>query len=547
MRKNGFVQIDGGAVFEAPLFLYCDYIHGRFYGIDGDRRFKGEGFEKMFDELRRIRAARLVHFRSHEPQLLVIVNDLNVFSVLIEDFCGDAQSTGQKEHNGAAHKLEVRTEDFLFRSFNFIANSRPEALCDFFKVKNPVQAMLLFYRSIAGKKKLYRMRWSLASITKKNFFQDIRGELWEAMKEEGIFFHAMLHYRDMFAGSKSGALLRFDDPERGFRKILHGVQSFDKKSAYPSVLVNDPYFPLSRPVRVVQGKAEALRNAMQQKHWFKLVIRTDKDFPELRPFRDPDDKELYGVEFYDMMLLKEVLGVPAKRFAEILNGSQWSFYTCKHTGYLSDAFRKRIVSLYIQKNAISDKSNFYRFTLKTQLDIINGKAIQKKPFRTLKEVNKYYTGRGENYLLPQHAMHAISAVRYELMKLVKLLGSGCIAYDTDGIKCTDGSVFAAMNELIQLRNERAGFPQSDIGLWLHEWSADRFLQLCTKSYMYETEGKLTVKHAGITDADFDRYAETVEGDLMQHFTQPRDITVKGRYIYHTDRKIFYRELNTFRL
>lgn len=546
MRKNQVAKIDGGAVFQAPLYLYCDYLRGCFQAIDtaGPRKFCGVSFAALFRELRRIRAARLTHFREQSPQLLVIVNDLSLLSVLVSKYCTDAQSTGEKISNGATHQLEIRTPEFLFRNFNFIANSRPEALCKFFNTENPVEAMAAFVIKISSGKE-YRSRWTLANITKKAFFGNIRGELWEEMKKEQVLFHAATHYRDMFAGSKSGALLKFRGTEH--RHIIRDVESYDKKSAYPSVLVNDDKFPLSRPIRVVTGKADALINAIREKHWFKIVLRTDRTVPELIPFQDSDNPQLYGIEYYDFFLMRDVLSIPLRRFVEILNGAEWSLYTAKHTGYLADCFRRKIASAFLIKNAISDKSNFYRFTLKTQLDMINGKALQDKHFRTLRQINKYYTGRGENYLMPQHAMHSIAAVRYELMRAVKMLGSSCIAYDTDGIKSTRSGIFDALNEEIRIKNERAGFPKSEIGFWMHEWTAERFLQLCTKSYIYDAGDRITVKHAGISDDDFSRYAEAITGDIMEHFLEPREITVKGKYLYREDTDTFYRQLSKFTL
>ena len=547
MRKNTFAKIDGGAVFQAPLFIYCDYAAGRFFAVDGERKFRGESFEVLFRELGRIREARLQHFRNHEPQILVIVNDLNVFSVLVKDFLGDAQSVGSKSSFGSVHTLELRTAGFLFRNFNFIANARPEQLCSFFEVNNPAQAMVMFFDKLAGDRKHYRLRWSLANITKKDFYHDIRGDLWKEMKKEQIFFHSFQHYQDMFSGNKSGALMRFDDPARGFRKIIHDVSSFDKKSAYPSVFVNDDIFPLSRPIRVMKDKTAAIRNAIQSRHWFKIVIRTKEKIPELVPFRDPDDSDLYGVEYYDLMLLKNVLEVNPQQLSEILNRSEWRLYTVKHTGRLCDVFREAVIKAFILKNAILDKNNFERFTRKTQLDMMFGKAIQKKNFVNVKQVNKYYTGRGENYLLPQHSMHAIARVRYEVMRAVKLIGPAAIAFDTDAIKVQGSTdIFKVLNDEIMMANAAAGYPDSEIGLWLHEWTAQRFLLICTKSYMYD-DGEIHTKHAGISDSDFQRYADKVHGDLMQHFTEPRILKSKGKYLYSSKDKKFIRTVNDFTL
>ena len=547
MRKNTFAQIDGGAVFTAPLFIYCDFTGGRFYGIDGERKFKGEDFGRLFDELRRIRAARLQHFRSTEPELLVIVNDLNVFAVFIQKYIGAAQSAGEKESFGSTHTLEIKAGGFIFRSFNFIANAKPEKIADFLEVKNPVQAMELFCKKLAGKKKLHSLRWSLAHITKKSFYKPISAELWQRMKEEDVFFHSFQHWQDMFAGNKSGALLHFSDPDQKHRKVITNVTSFDKKSAYTSVFLNDERFPLSRPIRVMKDKGAALSNAIKERHWFKIVMRR-KDTPELRPFQDADDRELIGIEYYDFMLLRDVLGVSSQRFAEILNAGKWSLYVCNHTGYLDDNFRRRIAEYFVQKEAIKDKKNFYRFTIKTQMEMMFGKALQRKNFRTVKEVNRYYTGRGDNYLMPQHSMHAIAAVRYELMKAVQLCGSDCIAYDTDGIKVTgSGRIFDALNELIKIKNERAGYPQLKIGFWMKEWTAQRFLQVCTKSYLYDDQGRIEVKHAGISEEDFRKYTDTLpEGtDLIEHFQTQRTIQVKGKFAFIPEQNRFIRIVNNF--
>lgn len=552
MGKRIFKQ-DGAAVFCRPCCIYYDYNNNQWYLISGPVRVSARNPFTLFEQLESIVKEERKGLKTQRPKLCAFVNNLNVFRSCVLDRYAEIKDEGVKRTKDGNMRLQIQTEDFIFRNFSSVANTSPQKAAAMFNAETPADGMRLLLDELADGQPWGKLRWSLAYIAKKRFYAPIKAELWEDMKDNEILYRSLDHYRDMFAGSKAGFMRLFNTPEgkKTLRVIFNGVQSWDLKSAYPAVFVNDSYFPIGAPVRVSRGKSTILNLRIQNAEWFKIVIRSTKQIPQLELFEGTPDGHThrYGIEFYDWIVLTSLLHTPAGVIEDILNNSDWDLYTSPITGFLAYPFRAGIVEAYKAKDAIHDKASPRRFMYKTEIDMLFGKAIQYRGFKTVQQVNRYFIGRGDNYLQPQHSMHAISCTRYKIMHAIANAGGLPVNWDTDGLKVQGlcNGYFEACNEATAEINRTAGFKGCTIGFWDYE-GIGRYIQLAPKSYFFEPVDKQAqYKHSGISDEDFDRYAAGISGDLFQHFTSPRNIDIADSYLYSPELHQYGRTKSTFTL
>lgn len=554
---------DGKRISALPVVSFCEYEVNIFTVKAGEDA--PEAFNDMYsyfdflEELHRKTFPRLSRDLSKAcPKLVVFVNGLNAFRVAALERYPDAEEKGLKRQGKDTLRLQIETSRFIFRNFDSLANSAPRKVAEMFGTVNILEAMCKLLDLLAEGKPWPRLRWSLAYQAKKAFYKDMRGELWEWMKEHKVLFRTLEHYKDMFAGSKSGFLLLYATAEHKekLRTMFHNAESWDKKSAYPSVFISDEFFPIGAPVRITKEKVKLLKECITGRKWFKIVVESKKRIPEFDLFEGTPEagERRYGIEVYDWRTLTELLDVPVNRIKEILNGTYWKLYIVPETGMLPECFRRKIVQCYEEKNAIQDKSDPYRFMLKTMIDMIYGKPLQYKGFKSIRQVNRFYIGRGENFLMPQHSMHAVSAVRYEIMKVIKAIGSDCIKWDTDGIVCKRGNarvIFEAINEEIRAKNKLAfGYIspiETDCGVWDYE-GCGAFMPLSAKSYLFRPEGgKLVFKHCGIQDRDVKQYLAEIEEDVFEHFKTEKEIQARAGFLYYLSVHKYKRLYNAFTL
>lgn len=554
---------DGARVSALPVVLYTD-CELNLYCIRVDDK-PAQAFRdpaRVFwylESMQRFMYPRIKADGGALPLLCVFVNNLKVFAQAIYQRYPDAEEAGKKRQGLQETQLQITTPFCIFRSFDAIANSTPAQVSKMFRTENRLEAMGLLLDELAAGAPWCKVRWSLAYQSKKAFYKGIRSELWEQAKQHGTLFKSIEHYNDMFAGNKGGLLMLYESEEhrKKLRQVFHGVESWDKRSAYPGIIVSDDMFPIGAPVKIVREKVDCLKMRIQFHEWFKIVIESRGRIPELDLFEGVPEHGVrrYGIEWYDWRVLTECLDVPQARIEAILNGHNWKLYISPSTGFLPDCLRFKIVENYLEKE-LYDKTSPRRFFIKTQIDMIIGKGLQYRGFKTAKEVNAHYIGRGENYIQPQHSMHCIAAVRYELMTLIKELGADAISWDTDGIKAKSGRI----GEILRQRNENiealnymslgykngCSVKHCNIGTWDYEGTGD-YMPLAPKSYLFKPEGgPLVFKHCGISDDDIARYIAG-RGDLFEHFKRPREIKTKGGYTYYTRIRKYSREETLFTL
>lgn len=441
---------------------------------------------------------------------IIFVNDLDVVRCVLPD----GETTSRRKDKKLEFSLEVESDHFVFRNFNILFNRRTEKVAEMFPHMALSRSMSEYIKSFDLP--LSQIRFSLAYITKKIFYKDIKAELWEYARENHLILKNPDYYADMQAGSQGGALSMFKPED--LQKIFYGVLSFDKKTAYPSYFVKDKYFPIGKIVKInlmPHKRIEQIRYRLAAGKWIKVVIEPEEEIEELRNFRSPK-KRLYGLEFWDFAIL-EKCGID---FYKILEKYPFRLYISEKTGYMPECFRRKIIELYNLKNAERCKSSPKRFLYKTQLDMLYGKGLQKYDFKTRRDLFKKYVLRGDNFLQPQMSMHVVAAMRHEMMLVVGHFGADCISFDTDGAKIVGdpgeiAEFFEKMNGYIMIKNEEAGFP-SDIGIWDFEYEAERYIQFAPKVYAYQVVDECPVcKFAGLSERSLRKYLEKIEGDPFE--------------------------------
>lgn len=515
VKKNQPNRCGGLLTTRDMICIYYDlktnwsmlYINGNIRGFKtiGDFRAELQGIADEVEEKDKAgRGLRCIAF----------INDLDVISAILPD----GQDSGvKKKKSNITYTLELVTERIVFRNFNAVFNNRTQRIQQLYPGKPICEGMALFIQSLGLP--LKHCRYSLAYVSKRIFYQDIKAELWYDTRANSRILRDVQTYRDMQAGCQSGALSAFSGSHDIRFKLLHGVYSFDKKSAYPSYFVQDKFFPIGKIERIVGNvpyKLRVLRALLATAQWFKVVIESPEEVPELRNFRDASktDSFLYGVEFWDFHALRDA-GID---FLEILSRDNLKFrlYGTKKTGYMPDCFRRKIAKLYEEKNKLP-KNSQEKFLKKTQLDMIYGKGLQKYNFETDQEVFKKYVLRGENFLSPAMSMHVVAGMRHEMLKVADLLGQEVIAIDTDGIKgCGDmervRQIIYDLNAFIIEKNRAAGF-ETDCGIWDFEYYAENFMQFAPKVYAYQVAGgKPVCKFAGIAERHLKKYMQQIGGD-----------------------------------
>ena len=509
--------------------------------------------------------------RRDGARLLVFCNELDCLKALIRSRCGEAAPIGEKERFGSKHINYLMTTNLIFANFNVLSNSSADRVHQMIGKETKLDSCIALLDEMSLD--WTKIRWSLAHKAQQDFYRPIAPRIWKEIRHHPTmdlkwWYLNIDIYRHMFAGSAAGLLARFDGENRKLaRKVKHNVISFDKSSAYPSTFVSDDKFPLGLISEERENKAATIIQCARSGRWFKITIDTPEVIPDLLMFRSVDDSG-YGIEYYDYLILKRQ-GRLDSLFRQLNDHyDDFHLYTSDYTGYLNDTFRLAILQAFSRKAEIRDRSDPRRYYIKTQIDMLFGKGLQRIPAETTKELNKILRGRGDKYLRPEHSMHAVSRVRYELYNIVTdifELGGEVIAFDTDGFKAVDGYVVRRVIEDANIREngrlalalsldptpEDGEDPESaevrdflceyvdcGIGRWDLEYRADIFIQVGTKQYLWidSNTKALSSKTAGISKLDFWRAINGTgkDGEELFNYLAENKITFERKRGYIFD-------------
>ena len=448
--------------------------------------------------------------------------------------------------------FEITTDCIQFRNWESIANDRLKNLYSLYPGLRDTEVMAEVVKGFDAP--TWKVRYSLAHMTQKEFFKPI---LDKVRSERGnTNWESLDCYENSGRGSRAGLYAQFYEDSNICWKVHENVKSFDKKSAYPSIFVNDDKFPLGRCTQHRMDKMKWLSKCLKEDTWFKIVVRTTYDFgKEMKAWKSSKESGTYGIEYYDYKAIAYIGWED-----NLLNWLEehyddWVILTSESTGYLSTSFRERIIELYNLKNSIADKNDPMRRKYKTMLDMLFGKGIQRRKYTYLRDINDFYFSHSDCVLMPHQSMHAIAAVKYELIFINSWLEDGevpdVIAFDTDGIKLSANATDAPIKHLnakVKWKNKKAGFEGSDIGLWEHEYTAKRFVQFKTKCYAYEDDNGIHWKLAGVHKDVLDDFLKGIKGDPIDYILQNgASFRVPSNYIYNVKAQTFTPTSNEYLL
>lgn len=426
--------------------------------------------------------------------------------------------------------LEYKYANITFRSFDaMIANNATSCLKEMYGDIPVCMQMCKYIEELGNPKKL---PMTLAAYSKKMFYEPIKDDLWEETKNNKHYTYDIDTYYDMCAANKSGMKKVVKSAE-----YYEDVLMYDKKSAYPSVMINDNKFPIGKIKRCVTDCETALKRCLAKKEWCKVVF--DGFDEHLGYLFYDEDTDKTALEYWDLWTYYIINNNMDYIFEKLKTSGR--VYTVQKTGYLSKVFRDRIMYMYEEKEKCS---GLKRFLVKTMLDMLYGKGLQKYQFKDKWEMQSHYRGRGDNYMCPEFSNHCAARTRYEMLKAVQ---STIQAYfDTDGIKCKNTQsakeYFEKQNEIILEANRASGY-DTNIGTWKYEGTAKKLIVFRTKMYAYETDTEFEFKHAGMQKRDMQEFLDNIQGDKIDYLRLNGFDFIQRKY-YYNDHEVLYGKLKT---
>lgn len=399
------------------------------------------------------------------------------------------------------------SKDFVF------VNAEPFDKKEFTDIEKMIEIICSFNTEV------YCLRATQASNAKRMFFRDIRESCWKDTVNHKRIFKRVKTYEDMCSGSTAG-FLRTEPETCGI--IVPNVSSFDKSSAYPSKFVSIDKFPLTVPkIYNSSNKTGFLNYLYTNGKWFQIVIQTEDYLGIYMQYFKSKFYKTYALNNYDF----EIASMDQRiwdSFMYTLKNYRWKLYYSDEQGYLLDEFRSKIVEEWNEKE--NAKSKIERKKHKTQLDMLYGKAIQRNDFNSNSQLWAYYNHDGSKYLLPHWSRMAISSTKLEVMKTWATTDK-TVSADTDSVKSYENLIrlkksFDAINDKIREANFISGF-NCDIGVWRYEYTADRFLQLTHKQYIYEVNGEIHCTLSSFSEQELYESIKGMSNDEIFRFFKSR--------------------------
>ena len=471
-------------------------------------------------ELNTINGFRVCDFINMSVNTICFVNNVKLFSKI---YPGGEQPEREYRRKNNTDILTYKYGKCEVRSFSALFGmTQISNLLKMFNGCTVTQAMEKYITSFGEPKDV---KCTLALQAQKQFYAPIGEELWEERKDVGKFYWDKQTYDDMMVGTKAGLLSHV-------RSVyFENVLMFDKRSAYPSVMVNDNKFPIGHIICVDNGspkmKIKKLKQLLKEDVWCKVVV--DERLEGFPRWYDSDAKKS-GFEYWNLKLIIN-LG-EFENFVNELMQHDFRLYRSSMTDYLSFIFRKRVVEVYNEKEK-EQKGTIQRHLKKTMIDMLYGKGIQKNDFTEIWQHQRdMRRKRNLCYMVPEFSNHCIARVEYEMFKAIKH-NEACY-YDTDGVKVKNKKeafeYFENENKNIMKANKDAGF-DTNIGTWDFEGNAEKFLVFSPKVYVFEKDGKIEAKTAGLCEEFRELQLNNIQGDKFE-FLRTHGIKIASpTYIY----------------
>lgn len=370
------------------------------------------------------------------------------------------------------------------------------------------------------------------------------------------------------------------DPDETF-KVIPSVISFDIKSAYMSVLINNPIFPgdltvididphgervnyrgkkiRSTPYSTAADIIKRLDRFEASKKWYYLAIDPDYhgDNPAvklflraLKPFRrnfsnHPDvelkyvnqnqmvcflewDRKFYD-EYYSIYMELTFEELLYNLFLICPDAKITIMYSKSPSDYLPKPFRDSKMELYKIKEAQTDPQKKNISKLHTELTY--GKGLQLHDFQSDAEVMKAVCNETTNIAM---SLTCCSYTRYRLIH--DWQGFTPLYLDSDSIKfrfSPETNRLAdlverheQLNEINQYETALAGYPESNLGSWNVDGIYTRMIFLKKKCYIgYKDDATTEVKLAGCDKAAYTEYFQNATLETLQQIEAEQKLVI----------------------
>lgn len=449
---------------------------------------------------------------------------INQISYIINKYPGGKIEGETYQKHKKTEIMQYTYGQTIFRNIKcFTSGQSVEYLNDIYPNIPLTAAMEKFI--IALNPKPDKVRYTLGYYTKRSFYSNIEGYLWEFKKAHKSYYYDLDVYNDMMVANKAGAMSRWN-------KYAENILCFDIRSAYASVMVNDDHFPIGQ-TRKLKFKQDTLtyvgkkiKSCLTNQEWFKIVI--DGLLEGFEEYYD-EEAQKTGLEYNNVLDLIE-----AKRFKDFWNKITCGiFYYNTETGRLPYELRAKIIQCFDEKESCVGVEKFFK---KTEINIIYGKGIQKYNFKNKWDLQEHYRGKGRNYLNPEQSLHCHAVVSHRIHQAIR--NNIAVYWDTDGIKVKDTKqareYFNKENEIIRQKNIESGFV-SEIGTWKLEHEASEFICFGAKRYiMKTTDGNYDITWCGVLKKDQQTMLNLLGEDKIQNILKSKCINEIRRTILVED-------------
>lgn len=372
------------------------------------------------------------------------------------------------------------------------------------------------------------------------------------------------------------------DPDETFN-IKPMVISFDIKTAYMSVLINQPIFPHDLTVVDIDPQAETL-DYMGNYHHTNAFEVTDKLLKRLRTLKakrkwffvsvDPnyngDNKEVidflnllnpfrrnwekhpgaklkyvnqeqvvcfleYDIAFYDEYYSNYMELTFEEMFYHLLlmcpDAKIVLMYSKQKSDYLPKEFRDSKMELFKLREQ-QEKDTIERDIAKHYHELTYGKGLQLRDYQSDEEVIKAVTNETINIAM---SLTCCSYTRYRLIH--DWQGFTPLYMDSDSIKFQFGfekNNFAALiqryNELAAVNSkicELAGYPDFILGQWCIDGIYDYMIFLKKKCYIgYRDDATTEIKLSGCDRAAYQEHFKDGTLNLLREIEDSKQLTIK---------------------
>lgn len=322
---------------------------------------------------------------------------------------------------------------------------------------------------------------------------------------------------NMLMNSSQGAIIY------STREEFKNVYCYDVVSAYPTILLG------KIPKNFIRSKYEP---AADRIHFGKITIKNFKVknprfIPLYRGKEVPENCVLtgkrivagtsysyYGFIEHELRILKNYYDYESISIADI--------YRCEME-YLPEESRDSIKKVYDDKLAAKGTDNYDGF--KQMFNRIFGYFI------TTYEVDGELRIRDKDVPY-QIGLWIISKQRQIMLDAIEAVGlENVVAAHTDGIK-----VVGNFNQVFEEINQRRGLVYKNLGRWEFEEVIDKIQYLSNVKAKYLVNGKLKMKHGGLSDVDTAHFLmgktyEEINSSSIISFTTKKKIIENENGIY----------------